>query len=363
MLVPIIILLLCILCLLFYIHQYNNVNYAILADCEYQNGNISKSRDYYLLSVEDGNYLSNIKLGDIYNYNWEDRNMAKQYYMEFIRSYTKDPDRYKYYNLFNTCVSKLEELVNYDKINNIPEEKINLEDINTYLAQVIAELEEEVTVNEEPIIVEQPIEIIEPPLLDFIEYQFNDDDQNVHDVYVNKSATNSINTLKANTNYKYNSADVHTLLLDKDPTISNVLNRIARCYVKNSYNELTNDELLTLIVNRIEDYTDVNKKADAYNFLLTNLKDCINGGKVVCHTGINNRLIQSLSIVDESVDIKNKELYQQEMLNTAARLRNEHGDENLKAILLSELKKNYIDTNILNQHQLDDIVSEWIDYV
>jgi len=340
-----------------YITNNNEINYAVLADCEYRDGNINKAKEYYMLSTNQGNYLSYIKIGDIYNYNWENRKAAKYYYLAFIKKYINDPDRYKYFKIYNSCLNKLEELSQYDKINETP--NVDLEDLNVYMTRVLNERE---FYPVDIIVADNEITNHEEPELDFIEYEFNEDDQNVHDVYVNKSSANSINALKANTVYKYDSDSVYNLLLSKDESIKYILDKIRSCHVKNSYNELTNNELLVLIVNRIEDYNNTDK-INAYNFLITNIKECDENGKIVCHTGINNRLIQSLSIVDKSVSIKNKELYQQEMLNTAARLRDQHGDENLKDILMLELKKIYIDTNILNQHQLDDIIKDWIDYI
>ena len=79
--------------------------------------------------------------------------------------------------------------------------------------------------------------------------------------------------------------------------------------------------------------------------------------------GITNRLIQSLSIANDKINLKNKDLYNSEILNLIAKLRNDIGEDNLKERAIELLKKEYVESGILQQYQLDDIIRDWIDYI
>ena len=314
-----------------------------------------------------------IKIGDYYNYHLEDHNKAILYYNKIINKLS--PKDY----LYNLCKDKVKDceksilykkIVDYENIYNFQLQEIKNGWDNSVIETPVIPNElntQNTTINNTP--VEIPIDI-PYNIFDIIEYDFNADDQNVHDNHLNASIKESIRHMENTPDNNISDEEMFNLIISKcyneedKEIVKNVLSRIKEYQIKNVNTDMTNLELLEKIVYNILIIENEIERVDCFNFLITNLKDCIDeNGKIVCCMGITNRLIQSLSIANDKINLKNKDLYNSEILNLIAKLRNDTGEDNLKERAIELLKKEYVESGILQQYQLDDIIRDWIDYI
>ena len=99
------------------------------------------------------------------------------------------------------------------------------------------------------------------------------------------------------------------------------------------------------------------------------MNDCVENDHVVCHTGIFNRVLNSLNYVDNFVNVKSTNALNDEMMNKCSLIRSnldeneDDFDNKLKRKIMEELKKDYVDTNIITQEELNNIINVWIDYI
>jgi hypothetical protein len=101
--------------------------------------------------------------------------------------------------------------------------------------------------------------------------------------------------------------------------------------------------------------------------LINQLIDCNDSkGKLYCPTGTTTRIVESIYINDPESFPKTKRVLNEEMLQTASKLR--QSNENLqgqdfKLALLEKFRQDYIIPEILTEKEVNDSVSEWIDYI
>ena len=182
------------------------------------------------------------------------------------------------------------------------------------------------------------------------------DPQNVHDTRVNHDINDAISKLQISTPINYSSTQVFTELSNK--VDSKVLKYIFDSTEQK--NDLKLQDLLTLVYNRIK-----HKNLDMENLIIS-LNSCIENNTVVCFTGVYNRIIDSINVIDDEVTIKSKTILNQEILDTSAKISMDHSDLNpddLKTLIIKKLKETYVDTSIMSQKDLDSYVSTWIDYI
>ena len=241
-------------------------------------------------------------------------------------------------------------------------------DINNYL------------IDEENVEIEENVERIDEfpihrPILN--------DNQNIHDTYVNNTIQNSINNIKTNQSISnkinLNIDEINNIIKDeinkqnfdniKKNNILNVLESINSNSTKSYKNNMTLSELLILIFNRIyNEYNEDIQKTFLSN-LIIELNDCIENNNIVCHTGIFNRIINSINLLDINVNIKTYDFLNEEIMNKCIAIRNTidinipNYEKELKNKIRLEMNKDYVDTNILTQSQLDDILNIWIDNI
>ena len=159
----------------------------------------------------------------------------------------------------------------------------------------------------------------------------------------------------------------------KKNNIIKVLESINTNSTKSYKNDMTLSELLILIFNRIYNKYDEDIQKTFLSNLIIELNDCVENDNIVCHTGIFNRLINSINLLDIEVNIKTYDFLNEEIMNKCIAIRNEldtnipdYDDENnesFKNKIRLEMNRDYVNTKILTQNQLDDILNIWIDHI
>jgi len=239
---------------------------------------------------------------------------------------------------------------------------------------------------------------------------FYNDFENVHDSVVNKTIDSSVNKLEKNTektldidgcikylydnlknnsnnlknnsnnlknnsnNLKNNSNNLNVKIEDKE-NITKTINYIKQ-HSNSKVRDRNLDENLILIVNKINNTEDIEKKDIMIMNLFYELKDCVRAdGNMYCLTGISNRIINSLHGIDDSVVITPKWALREEMMRKCSNIRDElekeyedSDDDKFTEILKDnirlKLEKEYVvDNNILSKEDLDKEINGWIDYV
>ena len=194
-----------------------------------------------------------------------------------------------------------------------------------------------------------------------------DDPQNVHDTYINNTIDNSIIYLKDNTELKYSYVEIKQLIKENTPkekqrNIQKVLEQIDDCAITKNSNTLK--DIVIIVGNNIFNSDDDEYKQSGIANLINQLNDCIEENQVVCFTGIHNRLIYSLNMLNKNIKIIDKTSLNTEILNKCSIIATQlDSNDDLKTEIKKTLIKDYIDSNILQMDQLDNIINEWIDYI
>ena len=366
---------------------------------------------YYHKCIYDKNYFVLIDIAKIYHHGLNDIKiniyLANKYYLAFLninkKFHTIENRKYEEY-----VKNKLEQIkIEYTtkEINTEVDKKesANLNDINDYLTKNIMEGFNKdnlfknqpintnriinVILNNIPIVrnINQVVDIaniIPTQVQNNLNIIYNDDAydiQNVHDTTINKTVKHSIENIKKDTQIKHNFNEIidmfnieitkMNLSKNKLDNIKRVINNIRQDTTNSIYNKMKSSELIELVGNRIFNSSDKNYKDTCINNLALELNDCIENDHVVCHTGIFNRVLNSLNYIDKNVNVKSTTVLNDEMMNKCSLIRSQL-DENiddfdnvLKQKIRSELKKDYVDSNIIKQDELNNIINVWIDYI
>ena len=366
---------------------------------------------YYHKCIYDKNYFVLIDIAKIYHHGLNDIKiniyLANKYYLAFLninkKFHTIENRKYEEY-----VKNKLEQIkIEYTtkEINTEVDKKesANLNDINDYLTKNIMEGFNKdnlfknqpintnriinVVLNNIPIVrnINQVVDIaniIPTQVQNNLNIIYNDDAydiQNVHDTTINKTVKHSIENIKKDTQIKHNFNEIidmfnieitkMNLSKNKLDNIKRVINNIRQDTTNSIYNKMKSSELIELVGNRIFNSEDEIYKDTCINNLALELNDCIENDHVVCHTGIFNRVLNSLNYIDKNVNVKSTTVLNDEMMNKCSLIRSQL-DENiddfdnvLKQKIRSELKKDYVDSNIIKQDELNNIINVWIDYI
>lgn len=366
---------------------------------------------YYHKCIYDKNYFVLIDIAKIYHHGLNDIKiniyLANKYYLAFLninkKFHTIENRKYEEY-----VKNKLEQIkIEYTtkEINTEVDKKesANLNDINDYLTKNIMEGFNKdnlfknqpintnriinVILNNIPIVrnINQVVDIaniIPTQVQNNLNIIYNDDAydiQNVHDTTINKTVKHSIENIKKDTQIKHNFNEIidmfnieitkMNLSKNKLDNIKRVINNIRQDTTNSIYNKMKSSELIELVGNRIFNSSDKNYKDTCINNLALELNDCIENDHVVCHTGIFNRVLNSLNYIDKNVNVKSTNVLNDEMMNKCSLIRSQLNDNiddfdnRLKQKIRSELKKDYVDTNIITQEELNNIINVWIDYI
>lgn len=327
--------------------------YLHLARLAHENNKGQEALYYYNKCLEKNNFLVLIDIGDIYHFGLKDididLDIANYYYQSFLNIKVPKDNKYRQY-----VRERLEQLQLYNNYNLANTNNI---DVDTLLY----------------------IENNDNNYLNQLDNYFApvNDIQSVHDTTVNKTISSSVSKLKDSTeiDYPINSIirtlneEMQTYPIEKQQRITRVIDRILSDNNKSYSSGMTSSEVLELVGNRI-----INKKINnGFDNLLNSLDDCVEHDNVVCFTGIHNKIIDSLNMIDEDVVIVDRATLNQEMLNTASQVRNnlskkmneDHPkfDETLQNNIKKELESVYVDTKILKLDELNDMIKPWIEYV
>ena len=310
--------------------------------------------------ILESNKLTFTQINNVYNTNISDNSIDKYLLDNILDGFDKQTLFYNNINLINQSIQ-----VSNNNQNIIVDNSI-LDNINNY------------------IIKDEVEDIIEDKVENFPIYRpILNDNQNIHDTYVNNTIYNSINNIKTkqiiSNKINLNIDEINNIIKDeinkqnfdniKKNNIIKVLENINTNSTKSYKNNMTLSELLILIFNRIYNKYDEDIQKTFLSNLIIELNDCIENDNIVCHTGIFNRLINSINLLDIDVNIKTYDFLNEEIMNKCIAIRNTldtnipNYEEELKNKIRLEMNIDYIDTKILTQSQLDDILNIWIDHI
>ncbi len=231
--------------------------------------------------------------------------------------------------------------------------------------------------------------------LDVNQQRIRNDMHNVHDHSVIATIKQSIEKLKKDTLMtKDNSQCIREIRQylgslpnnDKKKDALHAIDAAEKNYLPLSFTDLKEIEVLALVWNRMNS----DKHSDTLNVLKENLADelaeCIEHDKPVCSTGRISRILDTLNMVDEAVNIKPSFIINEEMMNRAAKIRDDDysnlSDEdkklvdniinndfqkqwtdNLKEKIKTQLYDDYVKSDILTEHKFKEDIKEWIDEI
>lgn len=210
--------------------------------------------------------------------------------------------------------------------------------------------------------------------LDFNNF-VNNDMQNTHDTGVLGTIKASINKLKENVHINNNSLnEIRDYIRSKNDNrlkgnalraLEEIRNNNERVSSVDS-NEM---DVLNLVWSRINSDELKENQEDLKKTFMSQLGEMIEHNNPVCSTGRVTRLVDTLNVVDPLINIKSTTDIRQEMLLKASKIRNEleNKDKNVddvvvKDTIITQLKKDYLDTNILSEDRFNS-ETKMFDYI
>lgn len=236
--------------------------------------------------------------------------------------------------------------------------------------------------------------------LQFFEYRertkhVEADFQNVHETSVANSMKITLEKLKEITELKY---DLHYVKVElrkmiRESTVDlkiqlaaeKALDAMLKSKEKISSVDMLESQILTLVYNRI--YSPVNKENvdNLLESLVICMADCVEkDGYLVCTMGRVTRVLNAFAAIDDLVQIRPKWAIRQEILQDAGVIKNklisalptrtqrkldrdsifsDEFDARFKTFIKERYREMYVRTKILQQHELDAELGEWIDYI
>lgn len=191
--------------------------------------------------------------------------------------------------------------------------------------------------------------------------------QNVHDSFVQKKITSDYQK-KKDSPVGCRQEDLQSMIISfvKDKSLRNTAGQkkisdvLDKIHTRNSYISNLSDTEWAILGNVWKDGND-QVKAE----LINQLDDCVDTHNVLyCPTGISTRILESVYIVNPNNYPKTKEVINQEMLNTAANLRNKFPDlepAEFKQNLIKKYESDYKD--LMTKKEILKQVDDWIDYL
>ena len=416
----------------------------------YHDGGINNKIDakkalyYYGLALRKGYYECLIDVGDIYLWGLanvkQDKELAYKCYTllhkygdDYLKLQAQDRinqikdefekkniEEYKYNTLENTNFSNFK--INYDTelVNrmfsntNIPI-KPNINEKNMINNLKLYDLSEINNTTDVDIMINERLNLQTNQTnqsnneINVIPDRIRNDHQNVHDHVVNKTLKKSIKNLKDTTNIYISDnkslIDIRSLINNsdsqkKDDAIK-TLDYIEKKNNRLNSIDMNEIEALNLVWNRIHDPNNRDNIDNLKSNLVSELAECNepidkndkeSKKTQVCTTGRFSRIIDTLNMVDynDAVKIIPKNVLNEEMMNKAAKIRNdliENESEQLKSAinkietnkeedmlienfnnkfkqnLLDTYKKDYVDSGTISEDILKSEVNKWIDHI
>jgi len=378
------------------IQNKDYVAYIYIAQLYADMNNIEKAIEFYNKAIEKGYFQCFINLGDIYFYekNYIDLDMAEQYYKAAIKHSTFKDAKIQ-------ANDKLKILQMEKKDDYYHTETVDI-DIDTLMKYDIHTDNKnfDIIINERRPVPGFKESINETENKYYIKHEVKKNDrQNVHDHVVSNTVKKSIEKLIKSTKII---TDKTTSLIDIRNFVNKhekykeialkVLDHIETDSIKYRDTDIQEVDVLQLVWNRI--HNDCNKerivvlKDNLYNRIL----ECNENDVKVCASGIFSRLIDTLNYCDAEniVEIIPKYVLNKELMEKASKISTEFKKEQteeiqkildlsklseieekkakdyierLKLKLVSEFRKDYIETNIISEDILFLEINKWIDYI
>ena len=173
---------------------------------------------------------------------------------------------------------------------------------------------------------------------------------------------------------------------DKKTDAIRALDSMERNYMPLSFTELKETDALALVWNRIHS----DKHSDKIETLKENLADelaeCIEHDKPVCATGRFTRILDTLNIIDDAVNVKPTYAINEEMMTKAGKIRDDRFNQltedqknvvndmapsefqkkwfkELKQEIKKQLADDYVKSNILTESTFENEIKQWIDEI
>lgn len=377
----------------------------------------TKAINYLTLAYQYGDNEALLKLAQIHHngmYNFEPRlEKAEQYYKEAINNLnSKDKiidaeeglknvieerkrlSVYNWLNIKNNKKRKNDHHIKCENIWNPPQtqtETINTIFTNTGRSELLLNnrrYRHPTGVRSER--VENPVLLIQTQ--DAIP-NYNDA-HNTHNSQVLSTIKNSLDKLKRSTKIIKDTPNslreirsyINSLpQSDKKQDALNSLDSIEKSTSPLTFCKMKEVDALNLVWNRIYNDKHKSNRSDLKNTLFNELAEMQEHGKTVCSTGKFTRIVDTLNVVDDEVSIKPTYAINQEMMNKSANIRKEllskyseeerkqldmgtsniqeQFESELKNKIRSDLKKDYVDSNILTENKFNNEINKWIDHI
>lgn len=377
----------------------------------------TKAINYLTLAYQYGDNEALLKLAQIHHngmYNFEPRlEKAEQYYKEAINNLNsrdkiidaeeglknvieerKRLSVYNWLNIKNNKKRKNDHHIKCENIWNPPQtqtETINTIFTNTGRSELLLNnrrYRHPTGVRSER--VENPVLLIQTQ--DAIP-NYNDA-HNTHNSQVLSTIKNSLDKLKRSTKIIKDTPNslreirsyINSLpQSDKKQDALNSLDSIEKSTSPLTFCKMKEVDALNLVWNRIYNDKHKSNRSDLKNTLFNELAEMQEHGKTVCSTGKFTRIVDTLNVVDDEVSIKPTYAINQEMMNKSANIRKEllskyseeerkqldmgtsniqeQFESELKNKIRSDLKKDYVDSNILTENKFNNEINKWIDHI
>ena len=225
--------------------------------------------------------------------------------------------------------------------------------------------------------------------------RIKNDMHNVHDHSVIATIKQSIERLQKDTKIEKDKNlcmyEIRTYLCslvenDKKKDAIRALDSIEKNYMPLSFTELKETDALALVWNRIHS----DKHSDLIQTLKENLADelaeCIEHDKPVCATGRFTRILDTLNVIDDAVNVKPTYAINEEMMTKAGKIRDDKFNQltedqkkivndiaptefqkkwfnELKEEIKKQLADDYVKSNILTENTFETEIKQWIDEI
>jgi hypothetical protein len=173
---------------------------------------------------------------------------------------------------------------------------------------------------------------------------------------------------------------------DKKTDAIRTLDAIERNFLPLSFTDLKEVDALALVWNRIHSETHKDREKVLEENLADELAECIEHSKPVCATGRFTRILDTLNVVDEAVNVRPTYAINEEMLTTAGKMRDDSYEKlddrqkkivdslapsdfqkqwmsKLKSEIKDRLNKDYVKTDILTEATFESEIGKWIDEI
>jgi len=175
---------------------------------------------------------------------------------------------------------------------------------------------------------------------------------------------------------------------DKQNDAILALDTIEKNYIPHTGIDATESDALAIVWNRINSKfaDELETQKTIKDNLANGLSEMIEHNKVCCVTGRLSRILDSLNVIDDAVQIKPTFAINQEMMDKASQIskkivesapeqvKDDYNNakdtpavsnltEKIKTTIKDELKKDYVDTNILTQEGFEAQIGGWINEI